>query len=189
MKVYNPHNLPTIDIRTVKPLQENLKDLHTENHDKLLRVLTKRGFRDPIKVWKNGDDYFLLDGHQRQRVIMMNELEPHVPMFLAEASTKEEAIEMLLETTSQYGTITVDGLDELAALYDLDTDELDINFDAVNVDKLFDDLEEPEEEKAKDDSPKETRYTVEELRTEVMRFTDQTTFHDNGFVEWLASRK
>jgi hypothetical protein len=54
INVHNISNLPTIDYRTLKPLQGNLKDLDKINHDKLLRVLKKRGFTTPFLCGQTG---------------------------------------------------------------------------------------------------------------------------------------
>ena len=155
MKIHNPNKLPLIDYRLVKPLQENLKDLHSAQHDKLVRILNKRGFRQPLNLWHKGDEFYLVDGHQRQRVLIKNDLNDNgsyeVPYFVTEAKTKKEAVEQLLEITSQYGKTTMEGLDGLAALYELDLGELDINFDALDLDKFLDD--QVDEDEADDEAP------------------------------------
>jgi hypothetical protein len=185
MKVINPNNLPTIDYRKVADLQENLKDLETEQHDQLLRVLQKRGFDIPLFIWFDGVTPYLLDGHQRVRVMRLNELNDNgnyeVPFVEIRAPHKQQAVERLLEITSQYGKTTVEGLDELAALYELETDTMDIHFDAVDLEKLWG---EPaaEEEPAKDKTPKELSFTIAELRDRRADFSGD----DGGFVEWLA---
>jgi hypothetical protein len=43
--IRNTNNLPTIDYRKVQAFQGNLKD--AKDHEKLLRVLQKRGFDIP----------------------------------------------------------------------------------------------------------------------------------------------
>ena len=155
MAIHNPNKLPTIDYRKVQPLQENLKDLHTEQHDQLMRILTNRGFKQPLNLWHKGDEFFLMDGHQRQRVMIKNDMNDNgnyeVPYFVTEAATKKEAVEQLLEITSQYGKTTPEGLDELASLYELELGELDIHFDAIDMDKFMDDLVEDDE--ADDEAP------------------------------------
>lgn len=131
MVVKNPNKLPTIDYRKVKPLQGDLKDLSKSNYQKLKNVLEKRGFTTPLFLWKSGDDYYLMDGHQRQRVMQKEDMQPYeVPYVLIEAKDITEAKEQLLEITSQYGTITQEGFDEFTA--DLpQADLVDVNFDAL----------------------------------------------------------
>ena len=155
MTTYNPNGLKVIDYRSAKPLQENLKDLHAEQHDQLLNILTNRGFKQPLNLWHKGDDFFLMDGHQRQRVMIKNDLNDNgsyeVPYFVTEAATKKEAVEQLLEITSQYGKTTPDGLDELASMYELELGDLDIHFDAIDMDKFLDDHMDADE--ADDEAP------------------------------------
>lgn len=149
MKIHNLSELPTIDYRTIKPLQGNLKDLDQKNHDRLLRVLNKRGFTTPVFIWKNPEDseLYLLDGHQRQRVMQKNDLNDNgnyeVPYALIPGATEQEAKEQLLEITSQYGHMTMEGLDEFA--FDLDLTELDVHFDALDLDKFLDGLHDADE--------------------------------------------
>ena len=139
IEIHNPSNLPLIDYRQVKPLQGNLKDLKESNYNKLRIVLLKRGFTVPLFVWhppmwQPADataPYFLMDGHQRQRVMLKEDMQPYeVPYILIEAKNQKEAKAQLLEISSQFGTITQEGFDEF-------TDELenedfeDISFDAL----------------------------------------------------------
>jgi 16S rRNA G966 N2-methylase RsmD len=131
-------------------LQENLKDLHKDQHDQLVRVLQKRGFKQPLNLWLHAGTYHLMDGHQRHRVMTANDMNDNgsyeVPYFLTEAKNKKEAVEQLLEITSQYGKTTPDGLDELASMYELELGELDVHFDAIDLEKLMDSMNEEVEE-------------------------------------------
>lgn len=132
MKVHNPSKLPTIDYRKVKPLQGNLKDLTEENYAKLKNVLEKDGFIVPLFLWKRGDNYYLIDGHQRHRVLTSEDYQPHeVPYVEIEAKDEADAKKKLLRISSQYGTITQEGYDEFSA--DLPEAELveTVNFDAL----------------------------------------------------------
>jgi DNA modification methylase len=134
MKILNPNNLPLIDYRTVEPLQGSLKDLSDKNHDKLLRVLEKRGFTAPLFLWHNDGVYYLMDGHQRQRVMQENDLNDNgsyeVPYILIEAEDKASAMGQLLELTSQYGRITQEGFDTFTAEMP-EVEYMDVNFDAL----------------------------------------------------------
>lgn len=140
IEIHNPSALPLIDYHKVKPLQGDLKDLTESNYNKLLNRLKKRGFRIPLFIWLEqgifGEGeiykhYWLMDGHQRQRVMIREDIHPYqVPYILIEASTLQEAKEMLLEITSQYGTITQEGLDEFTAEFEAGELE-DITFDAL----------------------------------------------------------
>lgn len=137
MVIHNPNNLPTIDYREVKPLQGNLKDLSKVNFDKLKNVLENRGFKVPLFLWKDGSTYYLMDGHQRQRVMIETNANDNgdykVPFVLIEADGIDEAKAQLLEVTSQYGKITQEGFDEFIAGIDMPEVDLmkNISFDAL----------------------------------------------------------
>lgn len=151
ISISNPSNLPLIDYRTVKPLQGGLKDLSDQNYAKLKNVLIKRGFRVPLFLWKHltlADDaaqtttmnanlvadkveYFLMDGHQRQRVMIKEDMQPYeVPYILIEAESLSAAKAQLLEISSQYGRIQQDELDTFTAELP-DADLADLSFDAL----------------------------------------------------------
>lgn len=135
MRIHNPNGLPTIDYRTVLPLQGQLKDLSTDNYAKLKGVLERRGFDIPLFLWRDGDIHYLLDGHQRQRVMTTEDMSDAgdyaVPYILVEANNEQDAKAKLLEITSQYGSITYEGWDAFTA--DLEETELleAVHFDAL----------------------------------------------------------
>lgn len=126
----NPDNLPTIDISTIKPLQGNLKILSDDNYNRLKASIEKYGFFVPIFVW-NG---CMLDGHGRQKVIIGEGWDIKVPYNNIEAYNLEDAKEKLLHITSQYQSITIDGLQEFKP----DWEELPVHFDAI---KPVDDID------------------------------------------------
>lgn len=138
MQIRNPNELPVIDYRKVKALQGDLKD--PRSHDKLLKVLLKRGFDIPLFLWfdKSGGAW-LMDGHQRHEVLTENDLNDNgsynVPYIRIEAPSKKAAMAKLLEITSQYGTVTVEGLEKYLQAAELpvaETMEL-VSFDALDV--------------------------------------------------------
>lgn len=132
MRVLNPSNLPTIDYRSVQPLQGDLKDLTKVNYTKLKNILNKRGFYVPLFIWFDGDTPYLCDGHQRLRVMRGEDFQPYeVPYVEIQADTKAEAKAKLLEISSQYGHITQEGWDEFV----VDLPEAEI-IEAVNFDAL-----------------------------------------------------
>lgn len=141
ISVHNPNNLKLVKISELKPLQGNLKDLSTENYNKLKNSLIKHGFNFPVFVW-NG---YLIDGHQRQRVMLKENWDLEIPVVEIQAENVEDAKEQLLKATSQYGKITIEGLDEFMP----DWQELDVNFDAIT----FTDLGEEKPEIIEDEVP------------------------------------
>lgn len=71
MRVHNPDKLPTMPIADILPSQGELKDLSDKNYAKLKNNIEKRGFLMPVYTWIDSKDKlrYLLDGHQRQRVL------------------------------------------------------------------------------------------------------------------------
>lgn len=134
MKVINPNNLPVAPISEFIETQGELKFLSKENYNKLKNNIERRGFDLPIYVWIDEDGKkWLLDGHQRKHVLMTEGWNKPIPYLVIKAKDKAEAAERLLEITSQFGTITQEGIDEYIAKFELP--ELDVlshtNFDGI----------------------------------------------------------
>jgi len=150
VRVHNPDNLPTAPIADLLPSQGNLKDLSDRNYKKLKNNIESRGFLIPVYTWVDPKDglRYLLDGHQRQRVLTTEGWNEPIPYLTITAETKQEAMAILLEVTSQYGTITQEGLDEFIASYELN--EADV-YGATNYDALVG--YEKDDEEVVDDNP------------------------------------
>lgn len=134
MRVLNPDNLPTAPIADLLPSQGNLKDLSDKNFAKLKSNIENRGFLIPVYTWVDKDGLrYLLDGHQRQRVLTTEGWTEPIPYLTITADTKQQAMAILLEVTSQYGTITQEGLDEFIGSYELDEAEV---YEATSFDSL-----------------------------------------------------
>lgn len=135
IEIHNPSNLPLIDYRIVKPLQGDLKDLSDKNYNKLRNLLIQHGFKVPLFLWKHIEDnvlyYYLLDGHQRVRIMTKEDMQPYdVPYVLIAANDINDAKRQLLEISSQYGSIRQDELDIFTA--DLpEADLVNLTFDAL----------------------------------------------------------
>ncbi len=56
-------------LRNLHPLQGNLKELSVPNFEKLKHSLLKHGISFPLFVWQHGGINYVLDGHQRDRVL------------------------------------------------------------------------------------------------------------------------
>jgi len=134
MKVHNTNNLPTIPIADLLPSQGNLKDLSETNYKKLKNTIERRGFSYPVYVWEDDNKLLhLLDGHQRQRVLKTEGWNEPIPYLKVPAESLQEAMARLLEITSQYATITQEGIDEFIATYGLSEQDVyeSTSFDAL----------------------------------------------------------
>jgi len=115
-------------------LQGDLKFLSKDNYDKLKKSIEKHGFYVPVHVWIDKDDKkWLLDGTQRKHVLSTEGWDNPIPYLIIQAPNMEEAAERLLTITSQYGTITQEGIDEFIATFELPEIEIKqlTNFDAI----------------------------------------------------------
>jgi len=161
LTIHNINNLKTIDYRELTNLQGDLKELDEQNEIKLKNVLEKRGFRAPVFVYRDkGGSIYLMDGHQRQAVMTKYDMNDNgnyaVPYVEIPAKDLQEAQAILLEITSQYGTLTKEGLDnylKLAKLPVAETMKL-VNFDAL---RAGSDKKKP---KVKEDEAPELNETV-----------------------------
>jgi len=89
----------SVSYEKLAPLQGPLKELSSENYVKLRKEILELGFSEPFSVWKTEKKLFLLNGHQRHRVIKkMVEDEgykcPPLPISVVEASSLKEAVRL-----------------------------------------------------------------------------------------------
>jgi hypothetical protein len=111
--------LPRIDYRKLKEFQGDLKDLTDKQYAKLKKSIEEFGIIVPIFIWKQADTPWMIDAHQRVRVLRAEKAIPYeIPYVEIQAENREEAKKKLLVISSQYGRITMEGLDTFTA--DLD---------------------------------------------------------------------
>lgn len=134
MKVLNPNKLPTASIAELQATQGDLKFLSEDNYKKLKKNIEKHGFDIPVTVWVDSQgEKWLLDGHQRKHVLETEGWFEPIPYLVIKAPNMQSAAQRLLAITSQYGTMTQEGLDEFISKFELpeiDTKEL-TNFDSI----------------------------------------------------------
>ena len=150
-----------IDYTTWVPIQGNLKDLYTDNFERLKNSLKQKGGFVPAFIWLDKGIPKILDAHQRHRLFVAENVEfEHIdgtrdkryPCVIIEAENLKDAKERLLVISSQYGRMTQEGLDEFA--FDIESEFITetTNFDAlIN----FGEEEEPEELETEEDDYEE----------------------------------
>jgi hypothetical protein len=144
MRVINDNKLPVAPISDMNATQGELKFLSEENYNKLKKNIEKRGFYIPVYVWIDSQgEKWLLDGHQRKHVLETEGWDDPIPYLIVKAPNMADAAERLLEITSQYGTITQEGLDEFIAKFELPEMEV---LDSTSFDSIFKFSVEPEKE-------------------------------------------
>lgn len=123
-------------IADILPTQGDLKTLSDANYQKLKNTIMNRGFSVPVYVWEdtNGVKH-LLDGHQRQHILITEGWTEPIPYLHIPALNIQEAMARLLEITSQYATITQTGIYEFIGRYELNDAEIfqSTSFDAVKL--------------------------------------------------------
>jgi len=119
--------LERVPADSLTPYQRELKTLSKERYAKLKKSMAQYGFTVPLFIWKSGKKRFILDGHQRLRVLTTEkwEVDGGIPIVSVEANSAQEAAEKLLVIASQYGEMSSQGLYEFGDFYDLKLSEFD----------------------------------------------------------------
>jgi hypothetical protein len=117
------------------PFQANLKDLSTKDFVKLRQQIIDTGFSYPFFVWRDclNQKWYLIDGHQRLRVLWKLEEEGFIlPKFFKcvpiEAANYKEARVKLLQCASSYGKMSSQSLYEFSVTSDFNVEKLDSSF-------------------------------------------------------------
>jgi len=149
VEIHNENDLPTVSYKKIKDFQEDLKlDLLPYELDKLKRSILKHGIFNPKFVWKNGDDYFMLDGHQTKKALASLEDDgyevPEIPIVLINAKDRRDALEKLLILNSSYGKINKKSglLDKYDLQFDLfEIREFELSKIEIDYEKEVDEFE------------------------------------------------
>lgn len=128
----------TIAPSALQNFQGELKSLTHEDFLRLKKQIVDLGFSEPISVWKNGKNNFILNGHQRLRTVQMMVEEgyecPPLPVSIIQAKSKNEAKRKLLAMTSVYGKVEGQGLYEYLHDADIAPEELFENYKFADFD-------------------------------------------------------
>jgi hypothetical protein len=104
----------TLPLAKMLPLQGDLKTLSEDNSGKLKASIIKHGITFPFFIWKNRGKHFIIDAHQRDKVLRQLQKEgwtvPPMPVAWIEARDEREAKEKILLCNSQYGQMTEESL-------------------------------------------------------------------------------
>lgn len=182
MQVNNPNNLPTAPISEFEASQGELKYLSKDNYKKLEKAIETNGFDIPLVAWVDDTGQkWLLDGHQRQHVLTNEGWNEPVPYITIDAPDMNAAMARLLQITSQYGTITQEGIDNFIATYELPEAEVFemTNFDSIHFYELGEEVQGvPEDGRTPGDALSDT-----ELRDSM---SVSLTFDKASFVEFMT---
>lgn len=116
----------TIALEQALGIQGNLKKISRVNLEKLKGRILKRGFNVPYHIWQNKGKNYLLDGHQRSKVLLELQAQgyhiPPLPYDYIHAANMQDAKDALLGISSQYGEFTIGGLREFTIGMEIDAD-------------------------------------------------------------------
>lgn len=145
--------------------QGDLKSLSEDSFKKLKREILKRGFSFPIHIWKNGEKFSVIDGHQRLRCLGQMAKEgyeiPLIPVVYVHAKDEQEARMKVLSGASQYGRVERDGLYQFMEMSNVTIDEMALSFELPSVDPSLFKAEFYDETVAKGD-PQTTASSAED---------------------------
>ena len=117
-----------LDIDQLIEFQGDLKVMSKVNAAKLRRVILRQGFTAPFFVWKKGSLNYVLDGHQRLKVLKDLRSEgcevPSLPVAYIKATDENDAKRKLLEIVSQYGKVRQPGFDSFVEGMDVSMSDL-----------------------------------------------------------------
>lgn len=119
-----------LKVGEIHALQGDLKELTEVNEMKLLEEIEKTGFAFAPHVWfdRGKKKYYLIDGHQRLSVV--RKMISHgwkcdtLPVVVVQASNIDEAKRRVLQSISQYGTVTNQGLFDFTNTMKIDPDSI-----------------------------------------------------------------
>ena len=132
----------TKDIKELVIFQGDLKDLTTENYERLKNEILVDGFSEPVSAWENEGQWFILNGTQRLRTLQTMETEgyeiPPIPISIIKAKDIKQAARKCLAFTSQFGQMTMEGLLDFSDKYELDINEIkhDFRYPELNLEKF-----------------------------------------------------
>lgn len=146
-----------LSIDFLTPLQGGLKTLLDDNYKKLRNVIAAEGITEPISIWEDPSSgkTMILNGHQRVHTLRKMRDDgwviPQIPVNMVEARDFDHAKRLVLQLTSQYGTINPESAFEFMNELGVTADEIGeflnfADFDMTRfVEEYFKEDEEPEE--------------------------------------------
>jgi len=127
-----------VPLNDLTPFQGELKSLSKIDFEKLKTSILRYGISFPFFVYESEGTNFVLDGHQRDRVLHSLRDEgyeiPDLPVDFIEAKDEREAKDKILLLSSQYGKINEENLYLFLNENDLDFPNLKEVLDLPKID-------------------------------------------------------
>lgn len=155
-----------LKLNEMHDFQGELKDLMEIDYKRLRKDIITNGFIDPFNVWQYEGKWYILDGHQRHRTLTKMQNEEHFeeqefPVTIVHAESYKQAKSIVLSLSSNFGSMSHQGLYEFMTGADLDFNSLnDYRLPEIDLDKFaeeFGDLDKltNESNKKSDSQPTE----------------------------------
>ncbi len=127
----------TLRLDQMTPIQGGLKSLSRERFEQLANRL-KKGYKEPIGIWKHRGKNYILSGTQRYRVLThLVDKEgwtcPPLPVNIIQADSMKEAMEDLLGLAGSYGEIEDQELYEFMHKHKIDPNLMNSDYNFQNV--------------------------------------------------------
>jgi len=148
-----------VEWKTLKPLQgDNTKTCSKENYEKLKTSLINNSFVDPLNVWENKGELYILDGHHRIKTLFNLEQEgviipERITANFIDCKNRKEAAKILLLACADYAKLENEGLYEFISIEDLNFEDIkmemslpEINFEEFEDCFYKDNIEKDDEE-------------------------------------------
>jgi ParB-like chromosome segregation protein Spo0J len=157
----------TLPYGSFENFQGELKHLTEENYKRLRKQILELGFSAPVFVWEHDGINYILDGHQRIRTVSNMVTDegytcPPLPVAEVQAKSLKEAKKKVLAISSQYGTMSFDGLQQFIDEAGMEWEHVnaDFRFPEINIDHFLskDDVSMVESEDY--GQAKDTKFTV-----------------------------
>jgi hypothetical protein len=134
-----------LPIDDLKDFQGELKTLTKENARLLRNNMLANGFIAPVFIWLYRKGAYILDGHQRIKVLRDLREEGHtipeeLPVVFIKAKDKSDAKRKLLAISSQYADLSKPGLDLFLEDLEIELGELidEVRLKDIEVDDILD---------------------------------------------------
>lgn len=115
------------------------KDINKDQFQKLKTSIIKNDFIETFKVWQNGKAIYCLDGFHRCKALESLEQDGYtVPQQMSatfvQCKNKEDAAKKVLIYSSQYASVTDEGLYEFSHDYNINFDDIKLEIDIPKLD-------------------------------------------------------
>lgn len=133
-------------IDELTPLQGALKTLSKENMTRLSSVIAQEGITEPISIWVDPKTKktMILNGHQRVHTLKKMRDDgwkvPVIPVNVVQAKNIDHAKRLVLQLTSQYGTMNPESAFEFINELGLTAEEISstLNFADFDMTRFLD---------------------------------------------------